>query len=100
MRSITKIIPKSSSQVSKQIRYSTTSQPKPESKVAKQQKESQQAPHSEAKLKKKSQTQLDRELQEKMAGIAGDGGDAGLELEDGKAVSMKRGVRENMFRYI
>jgi hypothetical protein len=36
----------------------------------------------------------------KMAGLAGDGGEAGLELEDGKAVSMKRGVRENMFRYI
>lgn len=35
-----------------------------------------------------------------MAGLAGDGGDAGLELEDGKAVSMKRSVRDNMFRYI
>jgi hypothetical protein len=44
--------------------------------------------------------QLDKEMQEKMAGIAGDGGDAGLELEDGRPVSMKRGVRENMFRYI
>ncbi|KAK4543525.1 hypothetical protein LTR36_005420 [Oleoguttula mirabilis] len=48
----------------------------------------------------KTQAQLDQELQEKMAGIAGDGGDAGLELEDGKAVSMKRGVKSNMFRYI
>lgn len=35
-----------------------------------------------------------------MAGIEGDGGLAGAELEGGKAVSMKRGVRENMFRYI
>ena len=50
--------------------------------------------------KKKSQAELDKELREKMQSIAGDGGDAGLELEDGKPVSMKRGVRENMFRYI
>jgi hypothetical protein len=50
--------------------------------------------------KRKTQSELDQELQEKMAGLAGDGGAAGLELEDGKAVSMKRGVRENMFRYI
>ncbi|KAK5111831.1 hypothetical protein LTR85_011729 [Meristemomyces frigidus] len=48
----------------------------------------------------KTQAQLDQELQEKMAGIAGDGGDAGLELENGRPVSMKRGVKENMFRYI
>ncbi|KAF2433900.1 hypothetical protein EJ08DRAFT_582827, partial [Tothia fuscella] len=54
----------------------------------------------EVKIKKKTQAQLDQELQDKMAGIAGDGGDAGLELEGGKAVSMKRSVRENMFRYI
>lgn len=44
--------------------------------------------------------QLDEELRLKMEGLAGDGGEAGLELEDGKAVGMKRGVRENMFRYI
>jgi hypothetical protein len=59
-------------------------------------KSSQQEP----KVKKKTQTELDRELEMKMAGLAGDGGEAGLELEDGKAVSMKRSVRENMFRYI
>ena len=28
------------------------------------------------------------------------GGIAGIELEDGKPVTMKRGVRENMFRLI
>ena len=49
---------------------------------------------------KKTQAQLDEEMQRAMAGIAGDGGEAGLELEDGKPVSMKRGVKENMFRYI
>lgn len=36
----------------------------------------------------------------KMADLAGDGGDAGLELEDGQPVSMKRSVKNNMFRYI
>jgi len=35
---------------------------------------------------------------EKLASRSGDA--AGLEFEDGKPVSMKRGVRENMFRYI
>ncbi|KAF2761586.1 PLP-dependent transferase [Pseudovirgaria hyperparasitica] len=33
-----------------------------------------------------------------MAGLAGDGGEAGVELEDGQPVSMKRSVRDNMFR--
>lgn len=55
---------------------------------------------AEPKVKPKTQAELDRELELKMAGLAGDGGEAGLELEDGKAVSMKRSVRENMFRYI
>lgn len=44
--------------------------------------------------------QLDEELRQKMAGLAGDGGEAGVELEDGQPVSMKRGVKNNMFRYI
>jgi hypothetical protein len=35
---------------------------------------------------------------EKLANQNGDA--AGVEFEDGKPVSMKRGVRENMFRYI
>lgn len=49
---------------------------------------------------KKTQAQLDEELMAAMEGRAGDGGLAGAELEGGKAVSMKRGVRDNMFRYI
>lgn len=48
----------------------------------------------------KTMAELDQEMRSAMEGLAGDGGEAGLELEDGKAVSMKRGVRENMFRYI
>jgi hypothetical protein len=52
------------------------------------------------KSTKKTSLQMDDEMRRAMEGLAGDGGEAGLELEDGKAVSMKRGVRENMFRYI
>lgn len=44
--------------------------------------------------------ELDEELRQKLEGVSGEGGAAGLELEDGQPVSMKRGVRNNMFRYI
>jgi hypothetical protein len=54
----------------------------------------------EPKPKKKTQAELDQELQLKLQGLAGDGGDAGIEYEDGKPVSMKRSVKNNMFRYI
>ena len=50
--------------------------------------------------KKKTQAQLDQELMQKLAGMSGDGGDAGVEYEDGKPVSMKKSVKNNMFRYI
>jgi hypothetical protein len=49
---------------------------------------------------RKTQAQLDEELKQKLAGISGDGGDAGIEFEDGQPVSMKRSVKNNMFRYI
>ncbi|KAI1812820.1 hypothetical protein GGS20DRAFT_515177 [Poronia punctata] len=49
---------------------------------------------------KKSMAELDDDLMKKMSGISGDGGEAGVEYEDGKPVAMKRGVRNNMFRYI
>ncbi|KAJ8121581.1 hypothetical protein O1611_g10065 [Lasiodiplodia mahajangana] len=49
---------------------------------------------------RKTVAQLDEELRQKMSGIAGDGGESGIEYEDGKPVAMKRGVRNNMFRYI
>ncbi|KAK3492160.1 uncharacterized protein B0T23DRAFT_453323 [Neurospora hispaniola] len=53
------------------------------------------------KPKKKTQAQLDEEVRMRMEeSVAGEGGAAGVEYEDGKAVGMKRGVRENMFRYI
>lgn len=48
----------------------------------------------------KTMEEADEEMRRAMENLAGDGGDAGVELEDGKPVAMKRGVRENMFRYI
>ena len=50
--------------------------------------------------KKKTVAELDDELREKLEGRSGGGDIAGLELEDGKPVAMKRSVRENMFRLI
>ncbi|KAF2483050.1 hypothetical protein BDY17DRAFT_242735, partial [Neohortaea acidophila] len=50
--------------------------------------------------KKKTIAQLDEELRQKLSGMAGDGGAAGIEYEDGRPVDMKRSVRNNMFRYI
>ncbi|CAK3990389.1 Hypothetical predicted protein [Lecanosticta acicola] len=47
-----------------------------------------------------TQAQKDKELMEKLAGISGEGGEAGIEYEDGKPVAMKRGVKNNMFRLI
>jgi hypothetical protein len=48
----------------------------------------------------KTLAELDEELRQKMAGHSGDGGDAGVEYEDGVPTSMKRSVKNNMFRYI
>jgi hypothetical protein len=105
------------------IRLSSTtsssepSQAKPESTEQKKSQDSEKpAP------KKKTMAELDEELRQKMSGLAGDGGEAGVELEGGQVclidhfeclpwdcltnflisqpVSMKRSVRENMFRYI
>lgn len=50
--------------------------------------------------KKKTMAELDDELRLKLEGISGEGGGAGIEYEGGKAVGLKRGVRENMFRVI
>lgn len=48
----------------------------------------------------KTQAELDEEVRHKLEDIAGEGGEAGVEYEDGRPVAMKRAVRENMFRYI
>ena len=44
--------------------------------------------------------QADEDLRKKLEGISGGGGEAGLELENGQPVAMKRGVKNNMFRLI
>ena len=54
----------------------------------------------EAKPRKKTMAELDEELRAKLEARSGDGGASGLEYEGGKAVAMKRGVRDNMFRLI
>ncbi|KAL9622595.1 MAG: hypothetical protein Q9160_003092 [Pyrenula sp. 1 TL-2023] len=54
----------------------------------------------EKKPRKKTLAEADEELRQKLEAMSGDGGEAGIELEGGKPVAMKRGVRENMFRYI
>ncbi|KAI4854445.1 hypothetical protein E4T44_00179 [Aureobasidium sp. EXF-8845] len=59
-----------------------------------------QVEKSEQPKKHKTLAELDEELRQKMAGASGDGGDAGVEYEDGQPVSMKRSVKNNMFRYI
>ncbi|KAL9073343.1 MAG: hypothetical protein Q9161_002958 [Pseudevernia consocians] len=63
-------------------------------------KESLKSGAEEASEQKKTQAELDDELRQKLEAMSGDGGAAGLELEDGQPVSMKRGVKNNMFRYI
>lgn len=50
--------------------------------------------------KSKTMAQKDAELMQKLAGISGDGGESGVEYEDGKASAMKRSVKNNMFRLI
>lgn len=55
---------------------------------------------SPEKQKPQTTAEADDELRQKMASLAGDGGEAGVELEDGRPVSMKRGVKDNLFRYI
>lgn len=50
--------------------------------------------------RKKTIVELDEELKQKMSGLSGDGGEAGIEYEDGQPVAMKRSVKNNIFRYI
>jgi hypothetical protein len=52
------------------------------------------------KEKKRTLAELDEELRLRLDGVSGEGGSAGIEYEGGKAVGLKRGVRENMFRVI
>lgn len=47
--------------------------------------------HSSAGSSTKTQAQQDEELRQKLAAMSGEGGEAGIEYEDGRPVSMKRG---------
>lgn len=58
------------------------------------------APEAEFKPKKKTMAELDEELKLKLEGISGKGRASELEYENGKAVAMKRSVKNNMFRLI
>ncbi|KAL4925464.1 uncharacterized protein BDV17DRAFT_185647 [Aspergillus undulatus] len=48
----------------------------------------------------KTVAQEDEELRRRLEEMSGEGGAAGIEYEDGKPQTMKRSVRNNMFRYI
>ena len=48
----------------------------------------------------KSVSQTDNELRERLEQMSGEGGASGIEYEDGQPNTMKRSVRNNMFRYI
>ncbi|KAK8219210.1 hypothetical protein M8818_000942 [Zalaria obscura] len=72
------------------------------SSPSKDQQQTQNPPSSDkaqeaSPKKRKTQAELDEELRLKMSGLAGDGGDSGVEYEDGQPTSMKRSVRNNMF---
>ncbi|KAI4860020.1 hypothetical protein F4820DRAFT_129744 [Hypoxylon rubiginosum] len=81
---------------------SSQSQPRPQHEPASQHREPPK--NGETVMmengQKKTVAELDAELQQKMSGLSGDGGEAGVEYEDGQPVAMKRSVKNNMFRYI
>ena len=74
--------------------------PRSLSKAAPNRKKEEKATEGQKMERTKTMAELDEDLRRKMSGIAGDGGAAGVEYEDGKPVAMRRGVRNNMFRYI
>ena len=63
-------------------------------------KTSQPATEPTIQVRKLTVAEQDELLRRKMAGIEGDGGEAGVEYENGVPVAMKRSVKNNMFRYI
>ncbi|OJJ88609.1 uncharacterized protein ASPGLDRAFT_116935 [Aspergillus glaucus CBS 516.65] len=59
-----------------------------------------QRSQQQQQTKAKSVGQSDEELREKLERMSGEGGASGIEYEDGQPNTMKRSVRNNMFRYI
>ncbi|KAL8817764.1 MAG: hypothetical protein Q9223_003473 [Gallowayella weberi] len=83
------------------VRYASSKTEEKPSPEAKLDKEPVTAPQEKQSPKhKKTMAELDEELRMKMEGRSGEGGEAGLELEDGKPTAMKRSVKNNMFRLI
>ena len=81
-------------------RHYSDSSSKPSNTASGETEKSDKRPTEEAKPKKKTQAELDQEVMAKLQGMDSEGGAAGVEYEDGKPASMKRSVRNNMFRYI
>ncbi|KAK7513529.1 uncharacterized protein IWZ02DRAFT_18907 [Phyllosticta citriasiana] len=98
-------LPKTAEKIGKTpiVRYQTLRLASSDTKSKPQESETAKSVKDEPQLKQntgQTQTEKDEELKRKMAGIAGDGGEAGVEYEDGQPTAMKRSVRNNMFRYI
>ncbi|KAK2812952.1 hypothetical protein FQN50_000973 [Emmonsiellopsis sp. PD_5] len=74
------------------IHHATNEQPHQHSPQTTRQDQSTESP--------KSIAQADEELHKKLDEMSSDGGVSALELEDGKPVTMKRSVKNNLFRYI
>lgn len=82
-------------------RNATTSEPKADtSSTSDPAEDKRHAEIAKQPSKKPSTADLDEELRKRMDRLSGDGGEAGVEYEDGKPVAMKRSVKNNMFRYI
>ncbi|KAL4780640.1 hypothetical protein BJX76DRAFT_38725 [Aspergillus varians] len=56
--------------------------------------------HHKPRKAANSVAQEDEELRRRLEEMSGEGGASGIEYEDGKPQTMKRSVRNNMFRYI
>lgn len=100
LRSITQSIRLSSSSSSSSSSSTSSTNPDASLSQAKTEANFGTSQQNDTPKRKKTIAELDEELKQKMSGLAGDGGEAGVELEDGQPVSMKRSVRNNMFRYI
>ena len=89
---------------SRALSNTTKSEPQSQPTIQTQSKQQESTTAKEttnmATHKKKTLAELDQELREKLEGLSGEGGGAGVEYEGGKAEGLKRGVKSNMFRVI
>lgn len=102
--SISRVVPKPSSRVVPSLHRklaSSKSEASPEQSSKDDKSLEDNAKQAQASQSStKTVAQSDAEMMRKMAGLSGGGGEAGVEYEDGKAVAMKRSVKNNMFRLI